>query len=242
MIVAALMLLAQTATMPSQRSHPTLRRLSAVAGHAHISADLCSRNPKLFKIRTLTAGEATALIDPAMLPPAIELSQMWARPSEPVGHVVSGACTRFIKSFGNGVILANNARFGIKDDALVPMPPADPGSGPQPSHFVPPANIRKIDATKFVEGNSLSLVQTFGSGMALWSDGKRSVIGTIRCVGVNENPCSLDHLILSSSFRIREFGIVPPPPDFGMHVGSLWLWVALRSGEEAFAGYTFRFE
>jgi hypothetical protein len=232
MIVAALMLLAQTATVP-----PHDIRQSRIVGRAHVSADICSRSPGLFKVRTLTAREAASLIEPSMLPHGIDVFQMWNRPDEAVGHVVSGQCTRFIKSFGNGVILTNNARFGIKGDGLVPMPPADPSSGPQKSHFVPPANIRKIDATSFVEGNSLSLVQSRGSGMVLWSDGKRSVIGTIRCVGVNENPCSLDHRILSSPLRIREFGIVPPPPDFGMHMGSLWLWITLGSGEEALASY-----
>jgi len=232
------MLLAQTVARPPHH----IRHSTPVAGRAQVSADVCSRNPGFFKVRALTAGEAMRLIQPAIFPPSIITAQMWAKPSEPVGHVVSGECTRFIKTLGNGVILTNNARFAIKEDALVPIPPADPNTGPVKSHFVPPANIRRIDATNFVEGNSLTLIQTFGSGMALWSDGKRSAVGTLHCSGVNENPCSLEHLILSSPFRIREFGINPPPPDFGMHVGSLWLWITLRSGEEAVAVYPTRFE
>jgi hypothetical protein len=151
------------------------------------------------------------------------------------GYVVSGVCTRFIKKFGNGIILTNNAAFGIKNLALVPARPADPGDGPPPSSFIPPKNITTIASNKFAEGSGRCYVKKQGD-IVLWSGPKGSALGIIHCSG-NGNVCSLDHLILSSPYGIRNFGFVPAPHT-EMHSGNLWLQIALPHGKEASVNYT----
>ncbi len=157
------------------------------------------------------------------------------------GYVVSGDCARFIETFGNGIVLSNNAAFGIQDLALVPAPPVDPNAGPPPSSFVPPKNVMTIASDRFAEGKGRNYVRSFGSRerLTLWSGPKGSALGIIRCSGLDENPCSLDHLILSSPYPIRDFGWVPPLHDG--HSGSLWVQIALPHGEEASVGYSIWF-
>ena len=150
--------------------------------------------------------------------------------------VISGPLPRFIKTVGGVVTLTNNHQFVISNSALVPI---SAGSGPPPSHFVPPRNVMRIASNKFAEGSGRIFVKSFDDGgdhTALWSGPKGSAIGTIRCA--DAETCRLEHLILASPYRIRNFRFVPPPhPE--MSVGSLWFWTTLRPGEEALVGYTF---
>jgi hypothetical protein len=152
------------------------------------------------------------------------------------GYAVSGACTRFIKRLGNGIVLRNNAAFGLKDLKLVPASPVDPSVGPPPSTFVPPKNVMSIAADKFAEGRGRNYVKHQGD-IVLWSGKKGSAIGIVPCAGDSSLPCRLDHLILSSPYRIRDFGFVPAPHS-EMHYGSLTLQIALRGGEEASVAYS----
>jgi hypothetical protein len=196
------------------------------------SVDVCSRHPEMFKVRRLTADEAARLIRLQSGMSAL------AKPAE--GTLISGECTRFIKTFANLVMLTNNSRFVMTDTALIPAPRAGPGTGPHPFPFTPPPNITKIAANGFVRGNALSYVQNLPYGehtrLVLWSDRKQSVVGTIRCTGGDGNSCTLGHLILSSPHRIRQFGFIPAP-DAESAVGSLWLWITLRPGEQVLGGY-----
>jgi hypothetical protein len=144
------------------------------------------------------------------------------------------------------VTLTNNDQFVIIKSALVPVPARAPDSGPQPNYFSPTENILHIAGNAFAPGNGLTYVQSlyFGSHarVILWSGPTGSVIGTINCTGHDgSGPCTLEHLILSSPHRIRNFGIVPPPHS-GMGTGSLWFWTTLRPGEEALVGYTFAYD
>lgn len=212
-------------------------RTRTVVGANGISADLCSRKPELFRVRRMSSDEAMGLLRPAARVPTV------MKPAS--GHLFSGDCARLIRTFSNGIVLSNGARFGIENLRLLSAPPADPRSGPQAGHFVIPKNILKIQEKAFVSGNSLSYVQNFPFGadsrLVLWSDGKRSVLGTIRCSGNSaDTNCTLDHLILSSPHRIHEFGFMPAP-HAEMTVGSLWLWITLRPGQEALTRYTIEY-
>lgn len=202
--------------------------LAFLAQAAIVSVDVCSRHPELFKVRPITAEEGKRFAKPGgAVPTIIGFDE---------GSVISGPCTRFIKTVGGVVTLTNNHQFVISNSALVPI---SAGSGPPPSHFVPPRNVMRIASNKFAEGSGRIFVKSFDDGgdhTALWSGPKGSAIGTIRCA--DAEACRLEHLILASPYRIRNFGFVPPPhPE--MSVGSLWFWTTLRPGEEALVGYTF---
>jgi hypothetical protein len=201
------------------------------AGAQGLSANVCSKHPELFMLRRLHADDAMRLIRPT--------GEHLTIIGFEHGYLVSGACTRFIKRFGNRIILTNNAAFGIQDLRLIPAHPANPSDGPPPSYFVPPKNIITIASNQFAEGTGRNYIKSFGSRerMTLWSGPKGSALGIIRCSGVDENPCSLDHLILSSPYRVRDFGFVPAPHS-EIHAGSLWLQFALPRGEEASANYS----
>ena len=215
---------------------PASAYFQAAPGRHEISADYCSRHPELFKVRALTAAEGMGLIQPAAEIPTIRKFES--------GKLVSGACTKFIKTFANGIILTNNARFGMKDFAFVPAPPPDPRSGPQPNYFVPPENVLSIATDKFVEGSGRYYVASGGFGsdhLVLWSGAKGSAIGTIRCESNNSHtPCKLDHLILSSRYPIREIDFLPGPhPE--MTVGELWLAISLGPTRDAIVTYTIEY-
>lgn len=206
-----------------------------------LSVDYCSSNPDVFKVRPLKPEEAVHLV--------------WRGDGVPSitkfvgGHVISGKCTRFIKSFANLIILTNNSRLSISGDlavSLISAAPTQLGTGLQAFSFTPPKNILSISSNfgpSAKHGLSYVSSQSFGSGgrIALWSDGNRSVVGTIRCANDGESArCTLDHLILSSPYRIREFGFLPAPhPE--MQVGSLWFWIRLGSGEDALARYIIKY-
>lgn len=106
-------------------------------------------------MRALTASEGMRLIRPT--------GEVLAIQRFGNGEVVSGDCTRFIKSFSYGVILSNGARFAMKDLAFVPAPPAAPGAGLPHSLFVPPPNVRTIAADKSAQGKGRTMVYHFGS-------------------------------------------------------------------------------
>lgn len=195
----------------------------------HLSVEVCSRHPELFRVRRMHPDEGTRLIRPT--------GQHMTIIAFDSGYVVSGDCTSFIRTMGNGIILTNNTRFGIKDNRVSPLPPADPSTGPQPSHFVPPENVIEIAANKFAEGTGRKLVKSWGD-LTLWAGPSGSVLGIIRCT-TNQRECALDHMLLSSSRRIRDFGFVPAP-HAEMHFGNLWMQIALPHGEEASVNYTMR--
>jgi hypothetical protein len=223
---AFLLLCAFETVLVARPLHPT-------AGGHHASVDHCALHPELFKVRPLTPNQAMGLIQRAAEVPTIRKFDR--------GYIVSGECIRFIKTFSNGIILTNNARFGIKNFAFIPVPPADQNTVPMRSLFVPPANVLKIDSNIFAPGRALSLVQTFPFGsdteLVLWSNQEKSVLGTVRCRGKDQRPCTLDHFILSSHAQIREFDFLPAP-HAEMTVGELWLQIALNPLEEAVATYT----
>ena len=139
------------------------------------------------------------------------------------GHIVSGECARFIKTFADLMILTNGG------------PPPAPGTGPQPSVFKPPNNVLSIAPDTFSEGKGRDIVQNIGT-IVLWSGLKGSAIGTLRCAAQESYPCRLNRLILSSPYKIRKFGFIPSP-DGEVHVGSLWFWVTIRPDEQAIARY-----
>jgi hypothetical protein len=196
---------------------------------SRISADVCASNPKLFKLRPLTLYDSLGLAQLGVGLPIVFQE----------GTVISGPCTRFIKSFGGLVTLTNNYQFVISNSALVPVPAASPGSGPQPVRFTPPKNVMTIASDEFAEGGGRRYVQSIGFNgqyTALWSGPKGSAIGTIRCAREDNSRCALERLILSSRYRIHKFGFIPSPhPE--MHFGSLWFWVTARPGEEVIVGY-----
>jgi len=209
---------------------------NAAASVHDVSVYGCSRHPELFKVRPLTAGEAWRLIKPAPDVPTVRTFKS--------ARLIYGECTKFVRTFANGIILTNGARFGVKDFALVPAPPADPKSGPQPNHFSPPKNVMAIDSDKFVEGNGRHYVAGGGFGsdyIALWTGAKGSAIGTIDCDSqLAGSPCRLGHLILSSRYSIREFDFLPAPhPE--MTGGGLWLSINLGPTEEALASFTIEY-
>lgn len=209
-------------------------RDGSVRDASRLSADICTQHPELFEVRPVTPEEGRRFATPgAGVPTIIGFDQ---------GSVISGPCTRFIKTIGGVVTLTNNTRFVINDSALVPIPP---GTSPPRSFFNPPKNIRAIASEKFAEGKGRSFVKSIDDGgehTALWSGPKGSAIGTIHCTdGDDRGPCTLEHLILSSPYWIKNFGFVPPPHS-EMGVGSLWFWTTVRQGEEALVGYTFAYE
>lgn len=205
---------------------------SVTSGRHQPSADVCSHKPELFKVRRLSADTAMRLIRPAFEAPTITRFNS--------GYLVSGDCTKFIRTVSNGIILTNNARFGIKNLGFVRVSAADPRSGTQPNHFVPPRNLITIASNEFAEGHGRNYIRSSGFDgryIALWSGPKGSVIGTIICTGdAADDPCKLDHLILSSTHRIRDFDFLPAP-HAEMDTGSLGLWITVRPGEDAVAEY-----
>lgn len=130
-------------------------RLTNSVSKTRPTLDICTRHPELFHVRALTASEGMRLIRPT--------GEVLAIQRFGNGEVVSGDCTRFIKSFSYGVILSNGARFAMKDLAFVPAPPAAPGAGLPHSLFVPPPNVRTIAADKFAQGKGRTMVYHFGS-------------------------------------------------------------------------------
>lgn len=224
MIVVTLALLAQTATRSDVRTIPSPARVAAV------SADVCSQHPELFKLRPLQAADAMPLIHPT--------GENFTVIGFESGYIVSGQCTRFIKRFGNGIVLTNNAAFRIENLGLVPAPPVDPSDGPPPSNFVPPKNVRSIASDRFAPGPGRTFVRNQGD-IVLWSGRKGSAVGILPCAGDSTVRCRLDHLLLSSPYQIRDFGWVPPLHQ--SHYGSLWLQISLPHGEEASVRYSIWF-
>jgi len=201
-----------------------------------VSIDVCLRHPELFRVRPVTSEEGRRLAKAGVgVPTIIGFDD---------GSVISGPCVQFIKTVGGVVTLTSNDRFVISNAALVPIPAAPPGRAPLIIYFSPPTNVMTIASDKFAEGNGRTFVKSIDNGgehTVLWSGAKGSAIGTIRCVDGVVGGCTLEHLILTSPYRLRDFGFVPPPHS-GMGTGSLWFWTTLRPEEEALVGYTFAYE
>lgn len=216
--VLAMLLVSSTALIPC---------VDAVTRNP-ISADLCSKQPELFKLRSLTADRAARFAHTGDALVTVFTS----------GNVISGPCTRFVKTFDGVLNLKTGYRFVINGSSLMPVPPADPNSGPQPRLFAPPKNVLTIAADKFAEGHGRAFIKSIGSvhRVALWSGPKGSAIGILHCSN-DESSCGLGDVILSSSYRIRDFGFIRAPHS-EMHSASLWFWVSPRPGEIVIAGYT----
>lgn len=206
---------------------PAMAR-EANAGRANgISVGVCSQHPELFKLRRLHADEAMRVIRPT--------GEHFTVIGFESGYVVSGECARFIKTFGNGIVLTNNAAFRIENLAFVSAPSLDLSDGPPPSALVPPKNVRSIASDRFAAGSGRNYVKHQGD-IVLWSGKKGSAIGIVPCAGDSRVPCQLDHLILSSPYQIRDFAWVPPLHE--SHYGGLWLQIALPRGEKASVRYS----
>jgi hypothetical protein len=198
----------------------------------------CSRYPARFTFGTLSPGQAEGLVE--VLPGLPTVS------GQRIDTVLVGDCAKCLKSVMSGITLSNGARFytiGRPTTSLQPADAADLGSNVQP--FSPPANIASISAVAFSTGKGLRYVDSsdVGSGyrIMLWSNGKKSVMGRVRCTGgsaATVPTCTLDHAILSSPHEIREIYYTPSPDS--RPTGLLRLWFRLSTGEQVIASYNIR--
>lgn len=209
---------------------------SQTATASPTQAERCSREPALLHFGTLTEAQAAGLI--VVAPGAPSLS------NQRLDAVLSGECAKWVRSMVNGLVLADGSRLlpiGTPAHTVEPEGPIDPASGPHPFPFTPPNNVTQIASKGFREGAALKYIQSVDIGgpyrIALWSDGRQSVVGRLRCVSDKDGraSCALDREILRSPHQIKEISYLPSPDS--TPTGMLRLWFSLSSGEQVAATY-----
>lgn len=190
-----------------------------------VTEQLCRANPGLFVVSRSPAEPVSALAQ------IVEGSGLSPQRTD---LVISGACTKFVVDATSDIMLADGTRLRPSENPPTLKLVEGAGSTSATERLTDPA---ASIATVSLDGKSpgalrlaISYYLSPGRRIALWSDGRQSLLAMVRCAADNAPAkCSIDHIVLRSRYHIAGLLYQPSPHTAG--VGSIRLWYRLPYNE-----------